>query len=81
MTVTQIVNNYLQDLAVGGKFGTRDICQYIYTKTLGAKNPLDGTVSRMVRAWREENDVYDIICVDYKKAIYQKVRKDSTQIN
>ena len=76
MTTSELVNKFLFEQPMGAKFGMRDICQYIYLHTMGRNNPLDSTVGRMMRSWRaDETNGYDIICVDHKKALYQKVKR------
>lgn len=77
MTIKDMIRDYLNSLSVGTTFSMRDICSDIYMKTMGRRNPLDGTVGRLVREIRVEPDLaYDIICVDRPKALYKKVNKD-----
>lgn len=76
-TIKDMIREYLNTLNTGAVFSMRDICSDIYMRTMGQRNPLDGTVGRLVREIRVESDLpYDIICVDRPKALYKKVNKD-----
>lgn len=76
LVIKDMVRDYLNALSIGSVFSMRDICSEIYLNTMGKRNPLDGTVGRLVREIRIEPDLpYDIICTDRPKALYKKIDK------
>lgn len=76
LVIKDMIREYLNALSLGAVFSMRDICSDIYIRTMGKRNPLDGTVGRLVREIRVEPDLpYDIICTDRPKALYKKIDK------
>lgn len=71
VTTTKLFNSYINALEKGQLFTAREICSYIYETTNGAHNPMDGTITRMIRNRRAE--MHDVDISDKRKSIYVKL--------
>lgn len=69
-TVKDMVYGYVERLNEGTTFSPRDIIAEIFMATGGRRNPMDSTVTRLLRQRRAERN--DVRVANRKKALYIK---------
>lgn len=69
VTLKQLIMEYFSGLREGEKFSPADVKEYVVKATDGERNPMDGTLTRIMRMLRDEGWTWTV--EDKARAVYR----------
>jgi len=73
VTLKRLIADYFDGLREGEKFSPSDVRAYVVKITDGERNPMDGTITRIMRFLRDEG--WEWTVEDKANAVYRRGKK------